>query len=1135
MANLNNQKKIVEPTLSGKDLNIEKGNLKPELVRPIEELKPTEEIINHGSLGSFVVGRRPIEGKNFVGKVDLNWNSKELKPVFQVKDEKTAVLTFGDKFDIGLFTDKGVSILEYGFNIKDFNEILKKEALTRDDIRELLGDLIGRGLDNDRIREQLLAQEAEKWLREKGGLRIPKANGFEVSVNTEGKGVVCSYSSWIFDPDNMMATAKHENEMFTYTLTRVDLGASNVIGRVVAKNPADQKLDSLNIKKFKIVAESTRPTVGFSIIDENVEEGLSYRYCLTVTYKKSGDTETFTKEIAYAPNPPVVEDFRAYPSSTEKKVVFISKVKNATSKEIKRKDLTTSLGDVKYDTNVEIGKKYEYTLIATNYWGSDRKTVIVDCSNTKPIKSKVVAIVDEIQKEVTVSWELDYSVASYRVERRVCNENEDWKTVCTGNFKELSCKIIDKDSSLVKGKTYEYQVVNINDWDKTFSDAVTVLFDKPAPKAPRITCTQDGSYVYFKWDHQANTYTYEMIRMNDGCSVAVNSYLCLASDHPAEQGTQYTYRIIAKNGWGDSIPSYCSIKIGKEDIFGKDLVDCYEHRGNSVDEKQLDWADDFQGVTLDNENWYFTNGSKYGQLSKFPISQSIDSNIWKKIDREISNNDCGRQYTIGYVEGAARVFKCSGYHFGDCAWYDKYIFVPAYTSGDDDGIREIWIIDTESLRLLHREEIKKKAGMRFHSLGWCAINPCDGKLYTCDHTLQNNYEEKTSPLIRFKICLNNIGTANPVFERDGEIKMYHHSGVEMDGKVCMQGGCFDYYNNIYLNSGYFQADRRPKEGIQVFKLICDDSKQFDQAVKDAAYFKWINKGKPNQNTMEQKYDYLEAYADIKEAYDSRDLKLGFDCTKAVMFSMSDNDDKPFRYNVVHGTPLYYREDGEWKETATEAEEPEGLAYSDLSRRTDLPSDLMKKCSLHVGLLDNDALNDDVYIMEYSHLYRDTGSRTIHYHPSNLAVKKDENRNDYKLVDNYILVQRFTNESEANKARDLFAQWEKESNGQFNYYVIGDLYTCSPEHNYEFKIWNGLPVVDLEENYLAFEYNACSFKFDNERWVITIKSKKGTKQKEFYAHNSGDMSSILRYITDHSKMYMIGSSTISDERNLIWFR
>ena len=419
--------------------------------------------------------------------------------------------------------------------------------------------------------------------------------------------------------------------------------------------------------------------------------------------------------------------------------------------------------------------------------------------------------------------------------------------------------------------------------------------------------------------------------------------------------------------------------------------------------------------------------------------------------------------------------------------------------------------------------------MLFDSLGWCAVNPCDGKLYTCDHTLENSYTEKGSPLIKFKIHLENIGTSKPVFERDGDIKVYRQNGVEMNGKECMQGGCFDYYNNIYLNSGYLDC-ARAMEGIQVFKLIRDDSKQFDQAVKDAAYFKWINKGKPNQNAMEQKYDYQEAYVDIKEAYDSRDLKLDFDCTKAVMISMSDNDKKPFKYNVAHGLPI--------AGTSFYAEEPEGLAYYDLTGRSDLPSE-SPKCSLHVSLLDNDLSDvgddDEVYIMEYSHLFRETSGRTIYYHPSNLTLREDAVRQDYKLVDNYILVQRFTNKSEADKARELFAEWGRKSNGECNYHVIGDLYTCSPEHNYEFKIWNGLPVVDLEKKYLAFEYNAYSSKAEGERWVVSIKSKDGKKQKDFYAHNSGDASSILRYIRAHSKMYMIGSSAVNDEQNLIWFR
>ena len=388
------------------------------------------------------------------------------------------------------------------------------------------------------------------------------------------------------------------------------------------------------------------------------------------------------------------------------------------------------------------------------------------------------------------------------------------------------------------------------------------------------------------------------------------------------------------------------------------------------------WQLNFQGIKTDGSWWYITNGAKgwYTSIRKASVDKTLDRGV---------NQD----YNVpdGHREDGA--------HVGDLDYYKGYLFVPVY-KGDENG--KIWIFktdknksDVESDDRLATIEIYKDTYYKtpFVKLGWCAVNPCDGRLYVTDGDCALG---PTNPVYSFKINVDKIQQKrwDEVFVDPKQVLLYDENGSICE-KQSMQGGCFDYYNNLYLNSGY--TETKVGEGIHVFKLIRDDSKQLQAKLSTA------------------RTD--EARAKIYEAYKSGDLNLSFECTKGVLIAKS-NKTSGFQYQF----------------DPNDGEEPEGMVYCDF-KYTDRkpPQEYLKDVSLHAGLLMNSAnsIKEFMYFKHYTHLLRDTEEKNVYYNPLNLSVVSATEINDngvtetvWKVVDNGVLVKKFKSQSYASSALNI---------------------------------------------------------------------------------------------------------------------
>ena len=170
------------------------------------------------------------------------------------------------------------------------------------------------------------------------------------------------------------------------------------------------------------------------------------------------------------------------------------------------------------------------------------------------------------------------------------------------------------------------------------------------------------------------------------------------------------------------------------------------------------------GICHDRDYWYMT---QYGCLWKFPIGTNFSSACKSNTSQK-------------------------GRHFGDLDYYQGYLFIPkSYDNGSD-----ICVYDANTLTEITYQEFNTIDGKKWDSMGWVAINPRDGKLYTASSGLNDS-----NPIRVFTIDMNAIRSKSKHFlNYYGTVKLRDENGKVLT-RDWMQGGCFDNDNHLYLSNG----------------------------------------------------------------------------------------------------------------------------------------------------------------------------------------------------------------------------------------------------------------------------------------------------------------------------------------------
>jgi hypothetical protein len=173
--------------------------------------------------------------------------------------------------------------------------------------------------------------------------------------------------------------------------------------------------------------------------------------------------------------------------------------------------------------------------------------------------------------------------------------------------------------------------------------------------------------------------------------------------------------------------------------------------------ENLTWTEECQGLTTDGRNWYVSSNNKnFRAIHKFTLDfkQSL---------------------------GAVQLPPGSGTHIGDIDYYTGRIYVPISTPAP-----KVWEVDQNlnTLRLTALDDNPKPG------LGWCAINPWNGYLYTCPG-------DGADRIHAFDPGSN--------FAYKGFLLL---EGPPVNG---LQGGCFSANGHFYLTSDKFVNENATKE------------------------------------------------------------------------------------------------------------------------------------------------------------------------------------------------------------------------------------------------------------------------------------------------------------------------------------
>lgn len=997
-----------------------------------------------------------------------------------------------DKNYLNLSVKDGVTILE--FNLVGMSSKNVRQWFDEVDARI-------RNLDASvRIKEKAFERILEdrrflELVNDENVLRARlSSTGFEVNVNPD-KGVDCIYTVF-------------KTITCSYVLERMKIGQVSS-GLLKGARTIERWTEITSKKNVTFTAWS-----GLCFHDSTVEEGNTYKYRLTLTNSKNKKT-VYEDSVLYKKMDIVVHYFNAIPDPIEKKVHISYKVDNCVSLKITRVDNGKDFTNCQDDTNVEVGGKYKYVLIPSNGWGDGNKVyATADCTNVSPKIGKISIKKEVIKKGVTLTWAIATASKSEIIQRRLKGA-DSWTTLRKQSIKKATSLTKDDsykdiDPSLRLGADYEYCIRCHNDWDDTDSPIAEVNMSNAVPQRPRMLPSDQLKKL--KWVASSNVEKYDIVRFSDSAlsdlkipdsgfseQVSGNLSYFIDSTLKMKKNVLYTYRIIAHNGWGISDPCYY-------DVVDRDISseNSFIYKGNSVENLCAKWVDDFQGMTTDGKYWYLTNGHGFGKLRKTPVEKQIGTDA------------------VGDVK------KKDEYHYGDLDYYKGYLFLPVYERVPH---AQIWIIDANSMEddFDARIDLLKPDGSYIEKLAWCAINPCDGRLYTSDGN--DLYE-----LYSYEIHLENLHTNKKVFQNARVIELRNYGDTSFESGVAikesMQGGCFDYYNNLYLNSG---CHPKRRDGIHVFRLVRDESKnlQCGESMNAATTF---------------------------EKYRSNDINHSFDCYKAVLFAESQKDGDGFRYQFDSDGKYYYQE-------------PQGLTYHDFRfRKNGDPKpwhDKMEKGSLHVALLENNGgESDQIFIKHYEHKFRDTEERNIYYQPSNLnRIEANDSFGGYKIVDNGTLVKRLKNMNDAGLAWAVLNAFDN-----CKVYTLGWLYTWEQNHDYTFSvclcdtpldtqtILNSInqineKIKEANQKINTQSVDACiktlsidvgrysdvvdeagaeiTYEDNCERYKIQLNDN-----NFFYAHNIKDAYRIIKILKGYRILRYIGPGPDADGRirssnNLIW--
>jgi hypothetical protein len=246
--------------------------------------------------------------------------------------------------------------------------------------------------------------------------------------------------------------------------------------------------------------------------------------------------------------------------------------------------------------------------------------------------------------------------------------------------------------------------------------------------------------------------------------------------------------LLALLGWETPIDS------GQIEIAGMTRDICCQYLGEHPRNKVHIWTDNLQGVTHDDNYWYFT---QTGRLWKVPV------------ERDLASDEIGTTSQV-LLTDLALPAGCN--HFGDpCAMRDKIgrntlLFIPV--EGCACPMLIAMVSDPERDDPPRLQAISELDQMH---AAWCAIDST-GRLFSSNRQITHDL-----PLNTYSIDSDRLHAGVPYLVREAD----QHLVTSREGQpVCIdtpQGADFDDRGRLFIVSGYCCGRAAADGGIRVFE------------------------------------------------------------------------------------------------------------------------------------------------------------------------------------------------------------------------------------------------------------------------------------------------------------------------------
>lgn len=214
----------------------------------------------------------------------------------------------------------------------------------------------------------------------------------------------------------------------------------------------------------------------------------------------------------------------------------------------------------------------------------------------------------------------------------------------------------------------------------------------------------------------------------------------------------------------------------------------YTTTGNNYDypkDREPGWSDDLQGVTHDENTWYFTQS---GILWMFPVERDLNSAVTGTVLFPILGDDglVGHEPRIFGLTLSQKLKDLGCYHLGDCDYDQGRVYIPV--EGSQPPLVVSFMVKNRNINsnakdvafLTHQTEAP-----------WCAINPLNGMLYSSNFNIdkQGVSVYRISRSIQDGMKLDFVGKF-PLFNSNGSPIVVRR----------VQGGVFSSQGHLYLVS-----------------------------------------------------------------------------------------------------------------------------------------------------------------------------------------------------------------------------------------------------------------------------------------------------------------------------------------------